>query len=196
MPTDSAGLRNGHAPRSRTDLGSDRPVGAVGAVLAGVALTLSGCGYALVGRASNIPDDVRRVYVQPLENQTQRSQVEQFLTRAIVDELVTRQRFSVVSDRGPADAELSGTVVGFAVVPVTFDQQGRATEYEISITARMKFQRLTGDQVLWQNDRYLFRESYRPEISEAAYFDQEDLAIEEVAGRFAETMVSDLLEGF
>jgi len=60
-------------------------------------LTLTGCGYALVGRASsNVPEDVREVYIRPLENQTQRTQVEQALTRAIADEMVTRNRFSVV----------------------------------------------------------------------------------------------------
>jgi hypothetical protein len=87
-------------------------------------------------------------------------------------------------------------VVGFGVTPVTFDPDGRATEYEISITARMLFRRAASDDVLWSNERYQFRESYPIEVSETGYFDRENLAIEEVAGHFAETMVSDLLEGF
>ena len=60
---------------------------------------LAGCGYALVGRGSNLPEDVREVYIAPLENRTQRSQVEQVLTRAIADEMVTRRRFAVVGGR-------------------------------------------------------------------------------------------------
>lgn len=156
-----------------------------------------GCGYALVGKGSNIPEDVRQVYVQPFENQTQRTQAEQFLTEAIADEMVTRQRFAVASSAREADAVLSGTVVGFGVTPVTFDNQGRATEYEISITARVAFRRSGGDgEVLWSNDRYLFRENYPVEVDQADYFDREDLALEEASRRFAETMVSDLLEGF
>lgn len=171
-------------------------------LLALAAALLSGCGYALVGRASNIPEDVRRVYVEPLENLTARSQVEQFLTRSITDELVTRQRFKVVASRSEADAVLSGTVTAFAVTPVTFDGQGRATEYEIVINARMAFVRRDGDgdptndQVIWSNDRYVFREPYEVEVSPEQYFDREDVAIEDAADRFAETMVSDLLEGF
>jgi outer membrane lipopolysaccharide assembly protein LptE/RlpB len=160
------------------------------------ALALAGCGYALVGRATNLPADVRRVYLKPLENRTQRAQVEQILTRAIADELLNRQRFVVVNDAASADAELSGAVVGFGVTPVTFDPDGRATEYEISITARVLFRRAASDEVLWANERYEFRENYPVEVSEAEYFDRENLAIEEVAGNFAETMVSDLLEGF
>jgi outer membrane lipopolysaccharide assembly protein LptE/RlpB len=159
-------------------------------------LLLGACGYALVGRGSTVPADVRSVYLKPLENRTTRSQVEQILTRAIADELVTRQRFAVVADAAGADAELSGSVLGFGVTPVTFDPTGRATEYEITITAQVLFRRTGSDDVLWSNDRYLFKESYPIELSQEEYFDRENLAIEEVAGRFAETMVSDLLEGF
>ena len=102
----------------------------------------------------------------------------------------------MASDPAAADAEISGSVVGFGVTPVTFDTNGRAIEYEISITSQVRFRRLSDDQTLWSNDRYLFRQSYPLEISDTGYFDRENLAIEDVAGRFAETMVSDLLEGF
>jgi outer membrane lipopolysaccharide assembly protein LptE/RlpB len=165
------------------------------ALLLGLALTA--CGYALVGRGVNLPEDVREVYIKPLENRTPRSQVEQFLTRAIAEELVTRRRFAVVASAEAADAELSGAVVAFNATPVTFDDTGRATEYEISIVAQMAFRRVADEKVLWSNDRYVFRESYPVEVSEeGAFFDREDQAIEDAAERFATTMVSDLLEGF
>jgi outer membrane lipopolysaccharide assembly protein LptE/RlpB len=167
------------------------------AILGFLLLTLTGCGYALVGRASsNVPADVHSVYIKPLENRTQRSQVEQALTRSIADELVTRNRFSVVGSAEGADAELSGAVTGFDVRPVTFDATGRATQYEIIVVAQIAFKRMGSDQVIWSNDRYVFRESYEIEASGTAYFDREDEAIEQAAEKFAETMVSDLLEGF
>lgn len=159
-------------------------------------LPLAGCGYALVGRGSNIPDDIKSVYLKPLENKTQRQQVEQELTRAIADELVTRQRFSIVASQAEANAELSGAVVGFGVNPVTFDPSGRATEYEIAITAQILFKRPNEEKPLWRSDRYTFRETYPLEATEAAYFDREDEAIRKAAQRFAQTLVSDLLEGF
>ena len=167
------------------------------AALGLVLVTLTGCGYALVGRATtNIPADVREVYIRPLENRTQRTQVEQALTRAIADEMVNRNRFSVLGAPEGADAELSGAVVGFDVRPVTFDSSGRATQYEIIVIAQIAFKRLGTDDVIWSNDRYVFRESYEIQATETEYFDREDEAIEQAAGRFAETMVSDLLEGF
>ena len=163
---------------------------------------LSGCGYTLVGQASNIPSDVRRVYVEPLVNATQRAQVEQILTQAISDEMVTRRRnFTVSSAPGDADAILRGTVVGFNVRPVTFDTDGLANNFEITITADMRFERppKPGEdegEVIWSSSHYFFREDYPLEDEGVSYFDRENLAIEETSVRFAESMVTDLLEGF
>ena len=159
-------------------------------------VALSGCGYNLVGRGSTVPPDIHAVFLKALDNKTQRQQVDQVLTQAVAKELVTRKRFTVVNEESSADAEISGSVVGFTVTPVTLDAEGRATQYEISITAQVKFRRIKDDKVLWSNDRYNFRASYDVPVSNTAYFDREILAIEEVAPQFAQTMVSDLLEGF
>jgi hypothetical protein len=87
-------------------------------------------------------------------------------------------------------------VVGFYTTPLNFDDQGRATEYQITITASMSFRDRVADKVLWQNDRYIYKESYQVDPSEQRYFDREKIAIEEAAGRFARTVVIDLLDGF
>lgn len=170
--------------------------------LAGLAAVLcTGCGYALAGRASNLPEDVRRIYVETLENKTPRSQVEQILTQAISEELVTRRRFNIVNSAGDADAILRGKVLSFTVRPLTFDEDGLATNFEIAITADMTFSRHAAPdgeegEVLWNNSRYVFRQDYPLEEESVPYFDRENLAIEETSTRFAETMVTDLLEGF
>jgi outer membrane lipopolysaccharide assembly protein LptE/RlpB len=166
-----------------------------GAILA-VAALAAGCGYNLVGRASNIPPEVRTVYLAPFENVTQRVNVDQILTRAVNDELVTRQRFAVVSTEENSDADLIGKVTNFDVRPVTFDSDRRATEYEITITASVSLKQRDPERMLWQNDRYQFRDSYQLEATELGYLDRETPAIEATAKKFAETMVTDLLEGF
>jgi outer membrane lipopolysaccharide assembly protein LptE/RlpB len=164
------------------------------AVAAG--LLAAGCGYSLVGRASNIPPEVKVVYLAPFENATQRVNVDQILTRAVTDELVNRQRFSVVNAKEGSDAELVGKVTSFDVRPVTFDGDRRATEYEITITAAVSLKQFEPERVLWQNDRYQFRDSYQLEASELGFLDRETPAIEATAKKFAESMVTDLLEGF
>jgi outer membrane lipopolysaccharide assembly protein LptE/RlpB len=164
-------------------------------VLGALLLALAGCGYALVGRGSNIPTDIKSVYLKPFDNRTPRSQVEQFLTRALADELVKRQRFSVVGSETGADAEISGAVVGYGATPITFDATGRATQYEISIIAQIAFKRAGEDKPIWSNDRYNFRETY-PIDASSGFVDFEDQAIERASTRMAQTVVSDLLEGF
>ena len=164
--------------------------------LALLLLPIAGCGYALVGRGTNIPETIQRVYLSPLENATRRSEVEQILTRALAEELVNRERFTLVNEAADADAVLDGRVLLFEVSPTTFDEEGRSTEYQITITVAMRFRDLAADQVLWQNDRYVYKENYDVEQDKESYFDQEKLAIEEAAPRFARTVVIDLLEGF
>lgn len=159
-------------------------------------IVLHGCGYALVGRGSNIPEDVKRVYLAPFENTTTRVQVDQILTRAVADELVARQRFSIVASVSEADAVLSGAVTGFDVRPVKFDAEQRATEYEIAITAQVRLKRIAPEQNLWGNDRYQFRDSFPLESGDLGFFDREVPAIESAAEKFAESVVTDLLEGF
>lgn len=167
-----------------------------GVFVLSAATLLGGCGYSLVGRASNIPPEVRAVHLAPFENATQRVNVDQILTRAVTDELVTRQRFSVVPTSEGSDAELTGKVTSFDVRPVTFDADRRATEYEITITAAVTLKQRDPERVLWGNDRYQFRDSYQLEASELGFLDRETPAIEATAKKFAETMVTDLLEGF
>ena len=171
------------------------------ALLLTTAALMAGCGYNLVGRASTLPDDIQKIYVEPLVNETQRPQVDQILTQAIADELVTRRRLKVQNSAAGADAILRGKVLTFGVRPLTFDADGLADNFEISITADMRFERppRPGEnegEVVWANARYLFREDYPLEDDDAAYFDRENLAIEETSVRFAEALVTDLLEGF
>jgi len=167
---------------------------ALALLLAG--LSLAACGYSLAGKASSIPPEIRTVLLVPLENRTPRVQVEQILGGAIADELVRRHRLRLVSAREEADSVLSGAIVGFQVTPVTFDAEGRGLQYEITILAQLSFRRRVPEEVLWASDRYRFRDSYEIDPSQVDFFDRETLVIREVAQKFAETAVTDLLEGF
>ena len=159
------------------------------------ALALAGCGYALVGRGNALPPDIKTVYLKPIENKTGHQRVDQAVTLAIGDEMVKRQRFTLTNSRQGADAELSGAVVGFGATPVTFDTAGRATAYELSLTASIVFKRIDDDKVIWQNNNYNFRQNF-PLTATNAFVDLEYSAIDQAAKAFAQTLVSDLLEGF
>ena len=157
---------------------------------------MAGCGYALVGRTSTLPASIRVIRFQTLANQTSRVGVEQRLSGGIARELASRGRFSVQAESGGADADLTGAVTSFDLYPVAFDEAGRAREYQVRITARIALKTLPDEKVLWENPAYTFQESYAFGTSAASYVDRENEAINRLADRFAESLVSNILEGF
>ena len=178
-----------------TDRG--RETGPITVLVIGALLTTAaGCGYRLAGTSSTLPASIRVIRFQTLANQTSRVGVEQRLSSEIARELASRGRFSVQAGASGADADLSGAVIGFDLYPVAFDPDGRAREYQIRITASVSFKTIPGETVLWENRAFAFQDNYTFSTSAASYVDRENEAIDRVAGRFAESLVSNLLEGF
>lgn len=166
-------------------------------LLALLALTLpAGCGYALVGKGSSLPESVRVVQFTTLENQTQRVGLEQRFSAEIARELASRGRFKVQSEAEGADAVLEGTVTGFHLFPVAFDNQGRATDYQVQATARVALKSLPDGKPIWENPAFTFRDNYQFSADAQDYVDRENNAIDRVADRFAQSLVTSLLEGF
>jgi outer membrane lipopolysaccharide assembly protein LptE/RlpB len=159
-------------------------------------LAATACGYTLVGRGSTLPETIRVVRFETLSNGTSRVGVEQRLSREIARELASRGRFRLQTGGAGADAELAGSVTAFDLYPVAFDEQGRGREYQVRITARLSLKTLPEEKVLWENPSYAFRDNYAFSSSAASYVDLENEAIDRVAERFAESLVSTILEGF
>lgn len=162
-----------------------------------VLVLVTGCGYTLVGRGNILDPAIRTINVPTLVNRTTRVEVEQQLTQEVASELVSRGRLRLVSDGKDADAVLRGSVTSFNLTPVGIEQ-GRATQYQISITASIELLDTRGDaeSVIWKNDQYRFVENYQVTQDTADGFEQENRAIREIAVRFAQSLVSNLLEGF
>lgn len=157
-----------------------------------------GCGYGLIGRTSNLPDDIEAIFVQTLENRTTRQQINLYLTEAIIQEFVTRRRFDIVASAAAADAVLSGALTAYIVRPVEFGPDGRATRYEFTIRADMSFKRVGSEEVLWEQSQYVYRGDFELTLDEqqGTVIDPEDPSIQLVSREFAQTLVIDMLEGF
>lgn len=166
--------------------------------VAALAAGLSGCGYHLVGVSGNLPATLQRLHVAPFVNQTGRAELDQRLTEEVTQEWLRRSRFQLVSSADEADAVLSGSVVGASVSPVRFDDQGRATEYQLTVSADVQLVDRTGEKpvVLWKDPRFSRTVSYEVDASTLAYFDREVEAMERVARDFARGLVVTILEGF
>jgi len=161
------------------------------------ALWAIGCGYGLVGSANSLDPRIRTISVPAFVNKTTRVELEQRVTQSVADEFVSRGRLRLVTVPSDADAILRGSIDSFGIFPIAFNQQGRATQYQISITAKIELlDHRNEDKVLWKNDQYRFTENYQIDINSTDAFDQETRAISEIAVRFAESLVTNLLEGF
>jgi outer membrane lipopolysaccharide assembly protein LptE/RlpB len=156
------------------------------------------CGYALVGNANNLlGPSVHTIQVPAFVNKTTRVELEQRVTQAVAAEFVSRGRLKLVNTAPAADVILRGSIDSFGIFPVAFNAQGRATQYQISITAKIELlDHKADDKVLWKNDQYRFAENYQVNTDSTDAFDQETRAINEIAVRFAESLVTNLLEGF
>ena len=159
-------------------------------------LLLMSCGYGLVGRSSFLDPSIRTIEVPAFVNRTTRVELEQRVTQAVAEEFVSRGRLQLVTDPKNAHAILRGSIDTFNIFPIA-SEQGRATRYQISITAKIELlDHRNEDKVLWKNDQYRFTENYEVNLGNTDAFDQETRAIQEIAVRFAEGLITNLLEGF
>lgn len=159
-------------------------------------LSTLACGYRLVGTGGGVlPPHVTTIVVTPFENRTKRPEIEQRVTEEVTRELSRRGRYRVATDPATADAELRGVVASYRTSPVQFNASGRATRVEAVVTLSATVRDLKNDTVLWSQDGLLFREQFDvPETG--AFFDQETIALDDIASGAAAALVTSIVEGF
>lgn len=167
-----------------------------------VSLGHLGCGYALAGRGSFLPTNIRTVGIPQLLNRTTFYDVEQVLTDKIRAEFIGRGKYRIVPDTTGVDAVLTGEVLAISVYPVGFTDQQLASRYQFIVTMKVAFTDGRSGEVLWSNDALTFREEYElatrgnVELQGAAFLDQERSAFDRIATDVARTVVTAILEAF
>lgn len=159
-------------------------------------LTVSGCGYHVVGRANTLPVGAHTIAIPAFTNRTTTYRIEQVLTEAVVREFIARTKYRVVSQTDSADLSLQGEVTNIGSGAVLFDPTtGRATTVLVTMNLRVALQDRAG-KILYQNNNFVFRQPY--EISEdiPSFFQEEGPALERMSRDFAAQLVSDVLENF
>lgn len=156
-----------------------------------------GCGYHTAGHAVTLPDSVRTIAIPAFVNQTQTLKIEQMLTAAVVKEFVTRTHYHVINQvSDDADAALHGTVLATYTTPLTYDSKtGRAASVLVVISMKVALLDKKGS-VLYQNPSYLFREQYEVPRDLNSFFEEDSPAFQRLSRDFAQTLVSNILEGF
>ena len=161
----------------------------------------AGCGYALAGRGSFLPDYVETIGIPLFENDTAFFEVEQLLTESVRTEFIGRGSYQIVPDETDVDATLIGRIVLIDLQPSSFTDQQQASRYTFTLRASIVLRDLRTEEVIWENSSLVFTEEYDVATSggaldASAFFGQDTNALERMASDFASTVISSILEAF
>ena len=171
-------------------------------VLLAAVTAMPGCGYALAGRGSFLPDYIRVVGIPQLVNRTPFYDVEQILTEKVRAEFIGRGKYRITPETTGVDALLTGEVLSIYVQPVGFTEQQLASRYQFTLQMKVSFTDARTGQELRSNDALTFREEYElatrgnTALEGAAFLDQERSAFDRIATDVARTVVTAILEAF
>jgi lipopolysaccharide assembly LptE-like protein len=158
------------------------------------------CGYALVGRGTVVDPTIKKIAVPLFKDSTGRPGLDQKITQKVVEELLKRGRFDVVSERIGADAIVEGEILRYDQTPVGFTGAGesrtQASRYAVTLTARVRYIKVGQEEPIWANESFSFRDEYDVGSDPTVFFDQQGQAIERLSTSFARSLVSAMLEAF
>jgi hypothetical protein len=147
---------------------------------------------------SGLPKNVRTIAVPAFQAEPRglRYRVESRFTDAVSREVIRRGNgLRVQGTRTGADAVIEGTIRDFGFSGVLLDRDGRARVYEVTIVAAVTIRDLKNDRILYDNQNFVFRDSFEFSEDPRSYFNEEDPAVERIARSFAESVVSAIVNG-
>ena len=161
----------------------------------------NGCGYALAGRGSFLPDYIHTVGVPAFLNRTTVFNLETVVTQKVRSEFIGRGKYKILPESTGVDALLVGEISSASLVPVSFSTQQIASRYALTLTARIQLRDLRESKTLWENPSLVFRQEYEAQsgtgpATAEAFFGQDANAVERISTDFARTIVSSILEAF
>jgi Lipopolysaccharide-assembly len=148
---------------------------------------------------TNLPGRIKTIAVPAFqfESNALRFKVESKMTTAVMKELVRRGHgLKVQGDREGADAVIEGVIKNFNFSGVLLDSNGRARVFEVTIVAAVTVRDQRENRVLYDNQNFIFRDSYEFTSDPRSFFNEEDPAVDRMARSFAESVVSTLVTGF
>jgi outer membrane lipopolysaccharide assembly protein LptE/RlpB len=171
---------------------------AMAAALAACSVLLAvACGYQVAGTASRLPPDIKTIAIPVFTNKSTRFRIEQKVSAAVTRQFIERTSYRVTPDPAGADAELKGTINSVRSGVLTFDPNtGRATTFQIQVTASVELIDLHSKKVVFSNPHYIYREEYQVSQSATALYEESEPALNRLSRDFAHTLVTDIIENF
>ncbi|HLM02162.1 MAG TPA: LptE family protein [Pyrinomonadaceae bacterium] len=147
---------------------------------------------------SGLPKRIKKVAVPAFQFEARglRYRVESRFTEAVTREVIRRGRgLKVQGSREDADAVIEGTIRDFNFTGVLLDREGRARIYEVTIVVAVTVRDLQENKILFDNQNFIFRDSFEFSEDPRSFFNEEDPAVERMARAFAESVVSSIVNG-
>jgi hypothetical protein len=147
---------------------------------------------------SGLSKNIRTVAVPAFQFEARalRYRVESRFTEAVSREIIRRGNgLKVQGTLTGADAVLEGTIRDFTFSGVLLDSEGRARVYEVTIVTAVTIRDLRANKILYDNQNFIFRDSFEFSSDPRSFFNEEDPAVERMARAFAEAAVSAFVNG-
>lgn len=147
---------------------------------------------------SGLPKHIKMVAVPAFQFEAKglRYRVESRFTEAVSREIIRRGNgLKVQGSLAGADAVVEGTIRDFSFSGVLLDSQGRARVYEVTIVTAVTIRDLKENKILYDNQNFIFRDSFEFSSDPRSFFNEEDPAVDRLARAFAESAVSAFVNG-
>ena len=162
-------------------------------VAVAVAVLLGGCGYSL---RPSLPPGIHTVHVPTLINRTQEPGVEDFLTQALIQALVTSGLARIAANAQEADGVLEGTIVEYSLVSLAFDRTANVTQYRLQIALQLTLKDRAKNKVVWKQDRISERADFPVSGQVTTTLVREQDAVKRAAVDVSRAIISLAFEGF
>jgi outer membrane lipopolysaccharide assembly protein LptE/RlpB len=161
-----------------------------------VGAALCGCGYYPVrGVAEPGSGTARGVHIPIFANKSYRPGLEATLTTSLVEEFSKRSGGMVVGEEA-AELVLSGAVLSYSVVPVSYTAADRIREYRSSLRVEATLTDRQSRKVLWKGELSVSREYPANVANISLQQNSEEAAVREICRNLAEQIFEKTREDF
>lgn len=163
-------------------------------ITAGLLVTVfAACGYRFEG-GGYVHEDVSKVAVATFENRTTETRAGTSFTNELIREILQKTDTKVV-DADQATRVIKGTIT--AITFSTLSRSSTETVTERKVTARVDVQLMGPDQeILWSVKDFTTSEDYTVQDDEQDDEESRRQAVDEIAERCAERLVSQMMTNF
>ncbi len=160
-----------------------------------ISFVLFGCTYSVF---SNQLPHLKSIYVSPILNMTEESELETEMFNSISNQFITDGRLRIVSQK--PDCSLDIEIKSYQDKIYTYDESNNVKEYQISMTFSVKFVDNVNEKEIYSQTSLLKTERYPADISDPDYSESTILtkeeAREEIYLDLFKTIMSNTLEAW